>query len=105
VDAGRMAGEVAAEAVRVGDFSRGFLSKYEEVWREGWGRRMRDSRKVVKALDRLSDEDLNTLAGILTSEDILNLANGVDVVGTVMRIMTRAPATVIKTLFTYLTAK
>ena len=105
VDAGRMAGEVAAEAVRVGDFSRDFLSNYEKVWREGWGRRMRDSRKVVKALDRLSDEDLNTLASILTSEDVLNLANGVDVVGTVMRIMTRAPATVIKTLFTYLTAK
>ena len=105
VDAGRMAGEAAAAAVEEGDTSESFLSRYESAWSESWGRRMRDSRRVVKALDRLSDKDLNTLAEILTAEDVLNLANGVDVAGTVIRIMKRAPVSVIKAIMAYITAK
>jgi digeranylgeranylglycerophospholipid reductase len=102
VEAGKMAGQVAAKAIEEGDISASRLSEYEKLFDEYWGRRIRDSRKVVEMLDRFSDEDLNTLASIVTNEDVLNLANGTAVTRTLVKIVARAPLKIIRLMSAYL---
>ena len=101
VEAGKMAGEVAAGAVDEGDLSASRLSVYEKRFDEHWGKRIRDSRKVLEMLDRFSDENLNTLARVITNEDVINLANGVSVTRTLVRIMARSPIGIIRLMSAY----
>ncbi len=96
-----MAGEVAAEAVNEGDLSSSRLSVYEKRFDEYWGKRIRDSRKVLEMLDRFSDENLNTLARVITNEDVINLANGVAVTRTLVRIIARSPIDIIRLMSAY----
>ena len=102
VVAGRMAGEVAARAVEEGDVTSSRLSKYERQFDAAWGKRIRDSGRVVKMLDRFSDEDLNSLAELLTNEDVLNLANGTNVAGTLTRLVRRAPLKIVRLVAAYI---
>jgi digeranylgeranylglycerophospholipid reductase len=102
VCAGKLAGEVAAEAAEEGDVSASRLSEYESRFNEYWGKRIRDSRKVVEMLDRFSDEDLNTLARVITNEDILNLANGTAVARTLTKIVARAPLKIMRLISDYI---
>jgi len=99
---GGMAGEVAAKAVSEGDTSSARLSEYERLFDVYWGKRIRDSRRVVEMLDRFSDEDFNTLATVITKEDIISLANGEGVRRTLTRIVARAPGKIIRLLSSYL---
>ncbi|RLE66673.1 MAG: hypothetical protein DRJ38_01165 [Thermoprotei archaeon] len=73
---GKIAGEVVVEAFDKEDFSRQFLQKYPLMYNEYWGKRIRDSLKALKVIEGLSDEDLNLLAEVLDSRDVLDLANG-----------------------------
>lgn len=102
VVSGRIAGEVAAKACEEGDVSATRLSEYERRFDKYWGKRIRDSRRVVEMLDRFSDEDLNTLARVVTNEDILNLANGTAVTRTLTKIMARAPLGIIRLVSAYM---
>ena len=102
VVAGRMAGEVAARAVEEGDVTSSRLSEYERRFDAVWGKRIRDSGRVVKMLDRFSDEDLNSLAEVLTNEDVLNLANGTNVAGTLTRLVRRAPLKIVRLVASYI---
>lgn len=102
VVAGRIAGEVAARAAEEGDVTAPRLSEYERRFDAAWGKRIRDSRKVVEMLDRFSDEDLNTLAEVLTSEDVLALANGTDVARTLARVVKRAPLKIIRLMTAFM---
>jgi len=102
VVAGRMAGDVAARAVEEGDVTCSRLSEYERRFDAVWGKRIRDSGRVVKMLDRFSDEDLNTLAELLTNEDVLNLANGTNVAGTLTRLVRRAPLKIVRLVASYI---
>jgi digeranylgeranylglycerophospholipid reductase len=101
VAAGTISGEVAALAVEEGDVSASKLSLYERRFDEAWGKRIRDSRKVVEMLDKFSDEDLNTFSGVLTSEDVLALANGVNVARVLARVIRRAPMKIIRLVASY----
>jgi len=102
VEAGRMAGGVAAEAVVEGDVSAGRLSEYRGLFDVYWGRRIRDSRRMVEMLDRFGDDDLNLLAGVVTNEDVLSLANGTDVSRTLARVVARSPGKIVRLLASYL---
>ena len=102
VVAGRMAGEVAARSVEEGDVTASRLSEYERTFDAVWGKRIRDSGRVVKMLDRFSDEDLNTLAEVLTNEDVINLANGIDVARTLARLVRRAPLKIVRLVAAYM---
>lgn len=101
VVAGRMAGEVAARAVEEGDTTAFRLSEYGRRFDAVWGKRIRDSGRVVEMLDRFSDEDLNTLAEVLTSEDVLALANGTDVARTLAGVVRRAPLKIVRLVAAY----
>jgi len=75
---GRMAGETAIAALREENYSRDRLFEYAERYNEHWGKRIRDSLKALRVLDKLDDVDLNRLADLLEQQDILDLANGLD---------------------------
>jgi len=102
VVAGRMAGEVATHAVDEGDISASRLSEYERRFDPYWGKRIRDSGRVVEMLDRFSDEDLNIFAEVLTGEDVVALANGKNIAGALARVVTRAPLKIIKLVASYM---
>lgn len=66
---GRMAGEVAAEAVEVGDSSSKFLKKYEDIWSEKIGGNLETSLKYRRILDKLTDKDINIIVEFLETQD------------------------------------
>ncbi|MCS6785228.1 MAG: NAD(P)/FAD-dependent oxidoreductase [Candidatus Caldarchaeum sp.] len=78
VSAGLAAGKVAAEAVAEGDTSKQRLSEFYKLY-DNWLNRIKRSLKAMRAVEVLSDEELDTLARIFQAEDILDLANGLDI--------------------------
>ncbi|MDW8062627.1 MAG: NAD(P)/FAD-dependent oxidoreductase [Candidatus Caldarchaeum sp.] len=78
VSAGLAAGKVAANAVAEGDTSKQRLSEFYRLY-DNWLTRIKKSLKAMRALEVLSDEELDTLAKIFQADDILDLANGLDV--------------------------
>jgi len=102
VEAGKMAGDTAARAVQEGDVSATRLSEYERHFEEYWGKRIKDSRRVLEMLDKFSDENLNTLAKVVTHEDVINLANGTAVARTLTKIVARAPIGIMGLISAYL---
>lgn len=79
--AGLLAGEVAARAVRTGDVSRHALRPYESTWRREVWLEDRALRWGMKVLRCLSDAELDELFGRLSDvelceEDVLALLRG-----------------------------
>ncbi|NYT19137.1 MAG: NAD(P)/FAD-dependent oxidoreductase [Methanosarcinales archaeon] len=62
MDAGMMAGEVAAKAIAAGDVSENMLQEYESIWRETIGKDIGNSLIVKDTFFNLPDDDLNSLA-------------------------------------------
>jgi len=75
---GRMAGETAVGALEKKDLSEDELIKYVRNYNKHWGKRIKDSLKVLRLIEKLDDNDLNKLADLLEPQDILDLANGVN---------------------------
>ncbi len=75
--AGSIAGDFVAKALANGDMS--LMKGYPATYSEYWGARISKSLKVLRAIEELGDEDLNTLGTILSGQDIVDLANGLDV--------------------------
>ncbi len=70
MEAGTIAGEVAAKAIAAGDVSRAGFKEYEDRWRGGIGRQLAHSLEFKEFFVKLSDKDLNLLIGSLAKEDI-----------------------------------
>jgi digeranylgeranylglycerophospholipid reductase len=94
IAAGIAAGEVAGEASRDGDASEESLRAFDEKYKP-WLERIGRSLKVLGIIERLSDEDLNELAEVLDDEDIVDLANGLNV-GRVARKLLSHPRLAVK---------
>jgi digeranylgeranylglycerophospholipid reductase len=62
------------------------LSSFEREY-EGWIKRIRDSLRAMRVFERLSDNDLNELANVLDYEDVINLANGIEIGKVAMKLM------------------
>ncbi len=60
--AGYHAGRVAVEAVRRNDFSREFLKRYDDLWKEDFGKDLAKKRKLQQKLIKMDDETLNKIA-------------------------------------------
>ena len=72
-------GSVAREPVEGSDLGGVVHRKFLGLYEEPWGRRIRTSLKAMRMFEKLSDEDLNELATVLDENDVLDLANGLDV--------------------------
>lgn len=70
MEAGIIAGEVAAKAIAAGDVSRAGLKEYEDRWRKGIGWHLARSLELKEFFVKLNDRDLNLLIGSLAKEDI-----------------------------------
>ncbi len=66
----RIAGEVAAEAVKNEDTSSESLKKYETLWKAAVGGKLEDSLKYRKIIDKITDEELNALSKFLNDEKV-----------------------------------
>ena len=102
IEAGKLAGKEAALAVEEGNFSGKRLGVYRKNFEKYWGKRIKDSRKVVEMLDKFNDDDLNTLAEIITNDEILALTNGQNVKRTLAKIIARSPVKIMKLMKAYL---
>ena len=76
---GRMAGETAIEALEKEDVTKKMLDGYVEKYQKKWGKRIKDSRKALRVMEKLNDEEFNKLSELLTPQDILDLANGANI--------------------------
>ena len=60
----KIAGEVAYEAVKNGDFSEKFLSRYQFRWKKSIGFELNVMRQLRKRLNRLSDGQMDKIIGL-----------------------------------------
>ena len=102
IEAGKMAGRIGAEAVLEGDVSEKKLKQFRVEFDKYWGKRIRESGKVLEMLDKFNDDDLNTLADVITNDDILALANGENVAAALAGIVKRSPGKLIQLIRAYL---
>ncbi len=102
IEAGKMAGREAVDAIVGEDTSAERLNLYRVKFEKYWGKRIRDSRKIVEMLDKFSDDDLNTLSTVITNDEILSLANGQNTNRTVAKICARSPGKIMKLMAAYL---
>jgi len=85
---GRMAAEVAAEAIGKGDVTAGSLMRYDRAWREGkLGETLERNYRIKEAVIRLDDETLNAL---VQSASRINLKE-FSVLSLVKELITRNP--------------
>ncbi len=91
---GQMAGAVAAEAVRAGDASAGFLSRYERQWRARFGREMEISYLVNQRIAAWSDAQWDWALDLLkrlTPAQAAELLRGDYSVGLFLGVLRRNP--------------
>jgi len=72
--AGRLAAEVAAEAIRANDLSGRFLKRFDGIWDKSRGERLKKLVKVRQVMESMNDEDLDWLASYLQGEDIVDIS-------------------------------
>ncbi|MCD6562965.1 MAG: NAD(P)/FAD-dependent oxidoreductase [Thermoproteales archaeon] len=84
---GSIAADIAIEAFEENDLSAVKLKKYVEEYNRHWGKRIRDSKKALEVIDKLSDEELDKLAEILDPKDVLDLANGLNITRVAAKLM------------------
>ncbi len=65
MEAGLMAGETAALAVKSGDVSKKALSSYSRAWKNGTGKSIEQRYRFKQVLLALNDDDINKMARTL----------------------------------------
>jgi digeranylgeranylglycerophospholipid reductase len=73
MQAGIIAGEVAAKAISAGDVGKAGLKEYEDRWRATIGKHNARSYEFKEFFVKLTDEQLNQLIGSLKNEDIAKM--------------------------------
>ncbi len=92
--AGQMAGAVAAEAVKAGDTSGAFLSRFDKKWRARFGRDMDIAYMINKRIATYSDEQWDGALDLLkrlTPAQVAQALRGDFSAGLIMGILARNP--------------
>jgi digeranylgeranylglycerophospholipid reductase len=95
--AGQMAGRVAAEAVKAGDTSSGFLERYDKNWRARFGREMDIAYIINKRIANYSDAQWDNALDLmkrLTPAQIAQALRGDFSASLVMGVLARNPGLV-----------
>ncbi len=74
--AAKIAANVAKKALEKGDVSKNVLKEYNELWWKERGTYLKKAEKARELLEKLSDDDLNKLASVITGEDIYKITHG-----------------------------
>ena len=94
---GQMAGQVASEAIKVGDTSAAFLSRFDKKWRARFGRDMDISYMINKHIAQYSDEQWDNALDLMkrmTPAQVAQALRGDFNAGLVMGILARNPGLV-----------
>gem|GEM_PF-4444410 len=70
---GRLAGEVAVEALKAGDTRARFLERYPAEWRHRFGKEMAQSYRIKELLQAFDDNSWNCSAALLAHLDTKSL--------------------------------
>ena len=89
MDAGSIAGAVAASAIAEGDVSLERLQEYDAGWREDFGKRLKRSLAVKDRFVSLTDDDLNKLAHSVEGLDFATM----DLYGLLVALIKKNPKT------------
>jgi len=103
----KIAGEVAYESLRNGDFSEAFLSRYQSRWRELIGFDLAVMLKMRKMLNRLPDEKIDKLISLCTKlgmDQILQEVGDLDFEGRSLVRMARYPTTLVIAFYSILSS-
>jgi len=95
--AGRMAGSVAAEAVKAGDTSAAFLGRFDKKWRARFGRDMDISYMINKRIANYDDDQWDNALDLmkrLTSAQVAQALRGDFSAGLVLGVLARNPGLV-----------
>jgi digeranylgeranylglycerophospholipid reductase len=76
MEAATIAAQVGLEAIKKGDFSHAFLSKYNGLWYKKRGDKLKKILKQRHMLEELSDDNFETLAKSITGSDVMLIAEG-----------------------------
>lgn len=76
MEAGQIAADVIADAVKKKDYSQKFLSAYNTNWYEKRGNNLKGRLKRRLMLEEMSDDDFETIADNLTGDEVMKLAEG-----------------------------
>lgn len=76
MEAGIIAAQTAKKAIDANDVSEGFLRQYHDTWMDRRGKQLLQVLKVRRFFEKLSDDDLEKLAGMVTPELLLHFADG-----------------------------
>ena len=99
---GRVAGSVAARAVRSGDTSAGALSPYERTWRKEIGSRIRSASRIqdrwMGLTDRQWDAELDIIRG-LSPDEFLDFIRADFGAARMLRLAARHPMMLARRLF------
>ena len=68
--AGYFAGSIAAEALESGNYSRNFLLKYDELWKNDFGKNLERNKILQQKLIKLDDPTLDKLAKSISGYDL-----------------------------------
>ncbi|MEW6328713.1 MAG: NAD(P)/FAD-dependent oxidoreductase [Candidatus Micrarchaeota archaeon] len=90
MEAGALAGEVAAKAIEEGDASEKKLAEYEKRWRGKEEGKLAKRLLLRKVLEKLNDDDLNAIFENLNDRDIENLLEG-SFAPVVKKVLSRRP--------------
>lgn len=76
MEAAQLASQVALEALKAKDFSHDFLAKYNGLWYDTRGKKLKKILKQRHMLEELTDENFETLANSITGKDVALIAEG-----------------------------
>jgi digeranylgeranylglycerophospholipid reductase len=74
--AAAIAADVIKAAKEKKDFSEKSLSAYNKIWWERRGKHLKNVEKVREAFEKMSDQQMNDLAEVLSGEDLNDMAHG-----------------------------
>ena len=73
LEAGSLAGEVAVDSLRAGDYGSRFLERYSALWHNRFGKDMSLSYRIKELLQAFDDKAWNRSAAVLSHLDIKSL--------------------------------
>ncbi len=76
MEAAGIAADVALLALQKKDFSQNFLGKYNRLWYEKRGNKLKKILKQRHMLEELDDENFEVLAKAISGEDVMKIAGG-----------------------------
>ena len=91
---GQMAGSIAAEAVKAGDTSTAFISRFDKQWRARFGRDLDIAYMINKHIANYSDEQWDNALNLmkrLTPGQVAQALHGDFSVGLIMGVLARNP--------------